>query len=58
MVLPTVFGIALIYLGKLWFLDRMAWLWEDMKEADQEYRKWWTTPEKLKTDKGFDTTIH
>jgi hypothetical protein len=26
--------------GKLWYLDRMAWLWEDMKDADPEYRKW------------------
>ena len=41
---PTVFGMALVYCGKLWFLDRMAWLWEDMKDADPEYRKWWTTP--------------
>lgn len=36
----TVFGMTLVYLGKLWFLDRMAWLWEDMKDADPEYRKW------------------
>lgn len=27
----TLFGAALIYLGKLWFLDRMVWLYEDMK---------------------------
>lgn len=31
-VWPTIFGMALIYAGKLWFLDRMAWLWEDMKD--------------------------
>ena len=30
---PTVFGMALVYCGKLWFLDRMAWLWEDMKDV-------------------------
>ncbi|OPY32842.1 MAG: hypothetical protein A4E34_02219 [Methanoregula sp. PtaU1.Bin006] len=29
---PTLFGMALVYAGKLWFLDRMAWLWEDMKD--------------------------
>ncbi|OPX64882.1 MULTISPECIES: DUF6653 family protein [unclassified Methanoregula] len=28
---PTLFGMALVYAGKLWFLDRMAWLWEDMR---------------------------
>ena len=38
---PTLSGMALVYCGKLWFLDRMAWLWEDMKDADPEYRKWW-----------------
>ena len=37
---PTVFGMALVYCGKLWFLDRMAWLWEDMKDATEEYRNW------------------
>ena len=42
---PTVFGMALVYSGKLWFLDRMAWLWEDMKDADPEYRKWRIRPD-------------
>ena len=37
---PTVFGMALVYCGKLWFLDRMVWLWEDMKDAAPEYRIW------------------
>ncbi|MDD4126980.1 MAG: hypothetical protein PHV39_04765, partial [Methanomicrobium sp.] len=32
---PTLFGSALIYLGKLWFLDRMVWLYEDMKEKHE-----------------------
>jgi hypothetical protein len=39
-VWPTVFGIALAYLGKSWFLDRMVWLYEDMKETQPEYKKW------------------
>ncbi len=39
-VWPTIFGIALAYLGKSWFLDRMVWLYEDMKVAHPEYRKW------------------
>ncbi|MDH3496177.1 MAG: hypothetical protein OER21_05405 [Gemmatimonadota bacterium] len=38
-VWPTVLGAALIYCGKLWFLDRMAWLFSDMQEQ-QEYRAW------------------
>jgi hypothetical protein len=37
---PVLFGAALIYLGKLWFLDRMVWLWHDMKDATEEYRGW------------------
>ena len=27
---PTLLGSALIFLSKLWFLDRMVWLYEDM----------------------------
>jgi len=38
-VWPILFGMALVYCGKLWFLDRMVWLWEDMKE-ENEYRHW------------------
>lgn len=37
---PTLFGLSLVYSGKLWFLDRMAWLWEDMRDATDEYRSW------------------
>lgn len=36
---PTVCGLCLVYLGKLWFLDRMVWLYQDMKDNPQ-YRKW------------------
>jgi len=39
-VWPTIFGIALAYMGKSWFLDRMVWLFEDMKEIHPEYGKW------------------
>jgi hypothetical protein len=42
---PTIFGMAFVYTGKLWFLDRMVWLWEDMKEVNEEYRNWVTIPE-------------
>ena len=37
---PTIFGAALAYIGKLWFLDRMVWLYEDMKDATPEYKTW------------------
>jgi hypothetical protein len=39
-VWPTLFGLALVYAGKLWFLDRMVWLYEDMKGATPTYRSW------------------
>lgn len=37
---PTLLGVVLVYAGKLWFLDRMVWLYEDMEDATAEYRQW------------------
>lgn len=37
---PTILGLVLVYAGKLWFLDRMVWLYEDMKDSDPRYRSW------------------
>jgi len=37
---PTILGTMLIYVGKMWFLDRMAWLYEDMKDATPKYKSW------------------
>ena len=37
---PTVIGIVLVYAGKVWFLDRMVWLYEDMKNSTPEYSRW------------------
>jgi hypothetical protein len=37
---PTLLGSALIYLGKMWFVDRMVWLYEDMKDVRPEYAAW------------------
>ena len=37
---PTLLGMVLVYSGKVWFLDRMVWLFEDMKDADPSYRSW------------------
>lgn len=36
----TLLGTALIYLGKLWFVDRMVWLYQDMKDVNPEYQSW------------------
>jgi hypothetical protein len=37
---PTLFGMLLVFAGKLWFLDRMVWLYGEMKDAHPEYRRW------------------
>ncbi|WP_299526635.1 DUF6653 family protein [uncultured Lutibacter sp.] len=34
------YGISLTYLGKSWYLDRMVWLYEDMKETNAIYKSW------------------
>ncbi len=36
----TASGLALTYIGKMWFLDRMVWLYDVMKDADVTYSKW------------------
>ena len=33
-------GLAVTLLSKLWFLDRMVWLYLDMKDGDETYRSW------------------
>ncbi len=37
---PTLLGATIAILGKMWFVDRMAWLYEDMKDATPEYKRW------------------
>jgi hypothetical protein len=37
---PTLCGGLLVFAGKLWFLDRMVWLYEDMKDVQPDYRRW------------------
>lgn len=39
-VWPVLLGSVLIHLSKLWFLDRMVWLYEDMKDKTPEYQSW------------------
>ena len=36
---PTLFGAGVAILGKTWFVDRMVWLYEDMKHIP-EYGEW------------------
>ncbi|MCF2146032.1 hypothetical protein IQ276_006110 [Desmonostoc muscorum LEGE 12446] len=36
----TLLGFTLVTLGKLWFIDRMVWLYSDMKGVNQEYQSW------------------
>ncbi len=37
---PTVSGGLLMYFGKLWYFDRMVWLYRDMKDEVPDYAKW------------------
>lgn len=39
-VWPTVFGLFVQYAGKFWFLDRMVWLFEDVRNTDPAYERW------------------
>ena len=36
----VVFGTFLTLFSKGWYLDRMVWLYEDMKNTNQEYKSW------------------
>jgi len=36
----AVLGVALAYIGKSWYLDRMVWLYEDMKNTNETYKSW------------------
>ena len=40
---PTLFGTMLAYMSKLWFVDRMVWIWQDMQDASPEYE--WRVPQ-------------
>lgn len=32
----TIIGALLVYMAKMWFLDRMVWIFEDMKSNDHD----------------------
>ena len=36
----ALLGLCLVVLGKMWFLDRMVWIYLDMKDVSEEYRSW------------------
>jgi hypothetical protein len=37
---PTVLGTLIVQGGKLWYLDRMVLLFEEMKTQDPKYARW------------------
>jgi len=37
---PTLLGLVLTLGGKLWFLDRMVWIYMDMRSTDDTYASW------------------
>jgi hypothetical protein len=37
---PTVLGVLIVQGGKLWYIDRMVLLFEEMKTRDPEYARW------------------
>ena len=39
-VWATAFGTFAVLISKSWFLDRMVWLYDEMKDADPTYRSW------------------
>lgn len=36
----TVLAMLLVIAAKTWFVDRMVWLFDDMKDTKPEYRSW------------------
>ena len=45
----TVAGIIGVNLPKAWFVDRMVWIYEDMKDADPKYAAWLGAPASQQT---------
>ena len=37
---PLVFGVAWLMVTKAWFVDRMVWLYLEMKDSDPVYQSW------------------
>ncbi|WP_394354483.1 DUF6653 family protein [Methanothermobacter thermautotrophicus] len=45
-VWPLLPVFAMVYPGKLWYPDRLVWLYQEMKE-NPEYRDWLYWPVKI-----------
>ena len=41
---PTILGTAFAVIAKLWFCDRMVWLYEDMSRINPVYASWANRP--------------
>jgi hypothetical protein len=39
-VIPVLAGLVIAHGGKLWYIDRMVLLFEDMKTRNSEYAEW------------------
>lgn len=39
-VWPTILGVFIIVVFKMWFLDRMVWLYDDMAQKHEKYYNW------------------
>lgn len=40
LLLPMVCGGIISWFGKMWFCDRMVWLYDEMKDRNPEYASW------------------
>ncbi|MEM7317385.1 MAG: DUF6653 family protein [Pseudomonadota bacterium] len=38
-------GLALMIGGKVWFVDRMVWLYQDMQDVEPRYAGWMRKPD-------------
>lgn len=36
----AILGGVIAFMAKMWFADRMVWLYEEMKDATPEYKSW------------------
>lgn len=40
LIWSTLLGGTISWFGKMWFCDRMVWLYHDMRDVDSEYSRW------------------
>ncbi|MEP1443620.1 MAG: DUF6653 family protein [Hyphomicrobiales bacterium] len=48
---PTILGMALVILAKVWFCDRMVWLYDNMRKENAVYASWLQKPVNDNRDK-------